>query len=148
MSTGAPRWPVVTGAVVGLACTVVGFRSLLVESGDTHPTATAAWVVALAVAHDLLVVPVVLAIGVAVKRLSPPGVRAPIETGLLVSGSLALIAWPLVRGYGRLPDNPSILPRDYGAGLVAILILVWVATLALALLGRRRRHLEPNGAPR
>ncbi len=66
-----PRWPVVVGVVVGAVFAAVGVRSLLGASADTHPSAAAIWVVGLAVAHDLLLVPVVLVIGVALARWAP-----------------------------------------------------------------------------
>lgn len=134
------RWPVVAGAMVGIAFGIVGLRSLVIAGDDARPAATLTWVVGLAIAHDLLLVPVVLVIGVAVKRLSPAAMRAWIGGGLLVSGAVSLVAWPLVRGYGRAAGNPSLLPRDYGTGLVTTLAIVWVATLACGMINRRRRR--------
>ena len=125
-----PRWPIAAGALVGV-------QSLLAESDDTHPPVVIRWLVGLTVAHDLMLVPVVLVVGVVVPRWAPA--RAWVAAGLVVSGSLSLVAWPLVRGYGRQAGNPSILPRDYGHGLAVYLVVVWLVTAALALLLRRRR---------
>jgi hypothetical protein len=44
-----------------------------------------------------------------------------------------VVAWPFVRGYGRQPGNPSLLPRNYAAGLAAYLAAIW--TVALAIVG-------------
>nr|MBA3653360.1 hypothetical protein [Actinomycetota bacterium] len=68
--------------------------------------------------------------------------------GLLISGALSLVAWPLVRGYGRSAGNPSILPRNYGAGLAGTLIVVWTGILVFGVLLRRRRPSQPERPPR
>jgi len=44
---------------------------------------------------------------------------------------------PFVAGWGRLPDNPSLLPSNYALGLMAILIVVWIVTGALLLRASR-----------
>lgn len=43
-----------------------------------------------------------------------------------------LFAFPFVRGYGAMPTNPTILPRDYTRGLLIVLAVVWVVTAAMA----------------
>jgi hypothetical protein len=138
-----PRWPIVTGAVVGAGFAAVGVASLLQESHDTHPLVTARWVVGLALAHDLVLVPLVLLVGVAVRRFVPDRSRSLVAGGLLVSGALVLVAWPLVRGYGRSAGNPSILPRDYGRGLLVALASTWALVLVLHLV--RRIRPRPGG---
>jgi hypothetical protein len=140
--THQPRWPVVAGALLGVACAAVGVASLVHEAHDTHPLVTATWVVGLALAHDLLLVPVVLVVGTVVHRVVPG--RTLVVGGLIVSGVLGLVAWPLVRGYGRSAGNPSILPRDYGHGLVVALAATWAAVLALHVLRRLRRGPQPS----
>ena len=139
-----PRWPVVAGALVGGACIAVGLRALLGDAGDTRPSATVTWVLGLAVAHDLVLVPLVLAIGEAIRRLAPGALRPWLGAGLLISGSVALVAWPLVQGYGRSAGNPSALPRDYGTGTAITLAVVWACVAAAGL----RRFLARNsGGP-
>jgi hypothetical protein len=58
---------------------------------------------------------------------------------MLAGAVLAAVAWPMVRGYGTDPADPSLLPRDYGAGLLAALGVVWATVLVVALALRRRR---------
>jgi hypothetical protein len=131
------------GAVVGAALAAVGVVSLLDESRDTHPPVAIRWVLGLALAHDLLLVPLVLAIGVAVRRWVPGSVRPFVAGGLVVSGATVLFAWPFVRGYGRLRNHPSLLPRNYAHGLVVTLTAVWLVVAIAGLLAvmRRRRRL-------
>lgn len=146
MTSARPaRWPVVVGALVGAVLFGVGVWSLLDAAGDTHPSASVAWLLGLALAHDLLLVPVVLLVGAGVRRFAPAASRSLLGAALLISGTVGLVAWPLVRGYGRSPGNPSLLPRDYGKGLLVVLVLVWSATLALGLLARRQQHTRDPG---
>lgn len=117
----APRWPLAVGLVVGVACTAVGVAAAVDTS---KPLVLARWMVGLTVAHDLVLAPLVLLAGVGTRR------RPWLAGGLLVSGVVALVAFPVVRGYGRLPGNPSLLPRDYTRGLLLTLGVVWLGTAA------------------
>lgn len=128
-----PRWPVITGAITGTALAAVGVVSLLREPADTNPAAVLRWVVGLAVVHDVVLVPAVLVVGVVVRRWAP---SAWLAAALLVSGVVTLVAFPFVRGYGRLDDNPSILPRNYARGLALVLVLSWLIALGAALVAR------------
>ena len=48
------------------------------------------------------------------------------------------MAAPVVAGFGRDSGNPSLFPRDYAAGLVTAVAIVWLAVAArLAVLTRR-----------
>lgn len=139
--TDRPRWPVVGGALVGGGLGAVGVGSLLGNARDTHPAVVVRWVIGLAILHDLVLVPVVLVIGLAVRRWAPG--RALVAGALLVSSSVAIVALPLVLGYGRQAGNPSLLPRDYGRGLAVVLAAVWLATAGLGLVARWRHNKVP-----
>jgi hypothetical protein len=99
----------------------------------------ARWVVGLALAHDLVLAPLVLGVGAAVRRGVPGRARPFVTGGLVASGALVLVAWPAVRGYGRLAGNPSILPRDYGTGLAVAVGATWLL-VGVAALAASRRH--------
>ena len=118
-----PRWPLVVGIVVGAVCTAVGVGAAVDSS---KPVVLAQWMVGLTLAHDLVLAPLVLFAGLGTRR------RPWLAGGLLVSGVVVLVAFPFVQGYGRLPGNPSFLPRDYTRGLVLTLVAVWLATAAVA----------------
>jgi hypothetical protein len=114
---------------------------VLIDADRTHPAELARWVVGSAVATDLLVVPAVIAIGAAARRLTPRPWWPTVRTALMVTGSLALVAWPFVRGYGDDPANASLLPRNYAAGLAMAVAVVWAlaaARLAWRWAGARR----------
>ncbi|HEY8544690.1 MAG TPA: hypothetical protein VIL36_06570 [Acidimicrobiales bacterium] len=134
------------GLVLGVPLIAYGVRGALVDAADTHPAELARWVVGLAVVNDLLVLPAAMLVGLVARRMSPSWAWPAVRSGLLASAVLAFVAWPLVRGYGVDPTDPSLLPRRYGAGLAAALAAVWVAVPVVALLSRHRR--DPGAARR
>jgi hypothetical protein len=84
-----------------------------------------------AIAHDALLAPVILLAGYA-SRWSPR--PALLRAALAVAGAAAIVALPAVAGFGRRPDNPSILPQAYGRHLLAIFVTVALITTAVGLL--------------
>lgn len=127
------------GLALGSVIMAVGVRGLIVNRAGVMPTNPPRWaLLALTtnVVHDLVVVPVVLAVGWAVTRLVPQAVRAPVQGGLIASAIVVAYALPLVLRLGADPNNVSILPRDYGWGLAVLLAVIW-ATAAAVLFFRR-----------
>lgn len=124
---GAAFW---ITAAAGWGLIAWGLRGVLQHDFDTRPAQLLRFFATGLAAHDLLFAPVVLAAGLVVARTVPARWRAPVQGALLVAGTIALYAYPLVRGYGRVLRNPTSLPHNYGAGL-AIVIAV-VATGAIA----------------
>ena len=95
-----------------------GIVGLLCNATDTHPRNFLAFFVGSALAHDLVLVPLVLAIGWLGLRRVPPAVRPALAAALVVAGPVVLYAYPFIRGYGRDAHNPSLLPNQYGWALV------------------------------
>jgi hypothetical protein len=115
-----------------------GVRGVLVDAADTHPGELARWIVGAAVVHDLVLVPLVAVTAWGLRRLVPGRWWGPVRVGLVVTGTLCLVAAPVVAGFGQDPGNPSLLPRDYPAGLVTAVAVVWLAVAAwLAAVTRR-----------
>jgi hypothetical protein len=118
------------GLLVGLALggpvMAYAVRGTLVDEHLTHPFELARWIVGLAAVHDLVLVPVVLAVGLGLRRVVPPSAWVPMRAALLTTAVLSAVAWPFVRGYGRSSSVPSLLPRNYGAGLIIALAVVWL----------------------
>jgi hypothetical protein len=137
------RAGLVTGLVLGVPVIAYGIRGVLVDGARTRPGELARWIVGAAVVHDLVLVPVVLAVGWGLRRLVPASVWPAVRAGLVTTGVLMLVGWPFVRGYGRDPTDPSLLPRDYGTGLAVAVACVWLGVAGWAVveaLGRRRRR--------
>lgn len=128
-----------TAAAVGWALIAVGLVGIAHEGRDVPVAAFGRWVVGLALLHDLVLVPVVMAIGVALARLVRPPWRSIVGAALIVAGPTVLFAWPYVAGWGRARSNPSVQPRDYPQGLAVLLASIGAAATLLALMQVVRR---------
>jgi hypothetical protein len=127
------------GAVVGVPVMAYGVWGLLEDSQRTRPSDAVRWIVGAAVVHDLIALPLLLGITLALVRPLPSWMRAPVRTGMAASAVLGVVAWPEIAGYGEDPTNPSLLPRDEAAGLLACVAVVWLA-VGLVLVRAFRRH--------
>lgn len=141
------RRGLIAGLALGLLPLAYGVRGALVDAADTHPPELAAWIAGSALAGDLVVVPLALGAGRLARRITPRAAWPAVRAGLIVTAVLGLVAWPFVRGYGRDPATPSLLNRDYGAGLAVAVAAVWAAVVvAVAAPAVVRRHRARYGA--
>lgn len=120
-------WPAVAGGWVVMA---VGAWGLLSDSDKTQPGESVRFVLGAALVHDLLLAPVVVLVGWGLAKVVPARARGPVQAAVVVSAVVALFSVPFVRGYGRVAPNPSLLPRNYGAGLIVILGAIWLTAAA------------------
>lgn len=132
------------GLALGLPLLGYGFRGVLVDAGQTHPAELGRWVVGSAILHDLVLLPIVLVASALVTRVTPTWARPPVLWALGTSSIIAIYAWPFVRGYGTDPRVPSLLARDYAAGVGAYVAVVVVMAAAWALLRRRAGSRAPG----
>lgn len=121
-----------------LGVTAIGY-ALIGAAGDPDimPGRHTGFLLTVLVLDDGLLLPAFLLVGALVHRYVPGRSRAAVQAALIATAALTLIALPLLLGYGRLPDNPSALPRNYPLGLAIVLGTVWVGAAA-ALLATRR----------
>lgn len=125
------RW---AGYLVGGGLVVLGIGGLLGDAGRTSPWGWALWLGAMVIGHDLVLVPLVLAIGLALRRVAPP-----YRAALAVCGLIAFVALPVVLGLGRRADNPSQLPLDYRLNLAVVVMVILMVTAAATTIRARRR---------
>ena len=136
-----PAGPVFwTGVMVGWTVIVAGVVGAIVDARLTHPRSMAIWIVGCLVAHDFVLAPIVFTVGKAVRRVASGAGRKLLQTCFVLYGALMLVSIPVLGRFGQRPDNETLLPRDYGVGLIVALSVVWLATTAvfLALWWRRR----------
>ena len=130
-------------AGVGIGWALIGFGVVgaLRDAARTNPPELVLWLLGSLVAHDLVIAPATFAVGAALRRSAPRSLLRPLQAALILSGIFVLFSITLLGGWGRDAGNPSILPRNYAAGLLVALAVVWGATSALAVIGwlRRRR---------
>ncbi|WP_018653899.1 hypothetical protein [Actinomadura flavalba] len=116
------------GYAVGAAAILYGLLGIVRES---EPLGWLVWFAGMVIAHDLVALPLALAAGTLLSRW--PWLRATAAACLVVT----LIALPMVLRLGERPDNPSILPQDYGRNLVVVLA-VMIVTASLVRMRRAR----------
>jgi len=115
----------------------VGLRGVILHSIDTRPSNLARFAVGGALLHDLLIAPVVIALGLLLARAVPGRARATVQGALVVTAVLALFSYPLVRAYGLATHNPTSVPHNYTLNLIIVLSVVWA--VAAILVARRLR---------
>ena len=144
MTHGRAFW---ISLVAGWAVMAYAIRGIFVDDNLTHPPDLVPWLIGSAVAHDLVVAPLALAAGWMLHRWVPRPIRGPVQLGLFASAVVALFAYPFIRGYGAIPSNPSALPRDYAAGLLLVVGVIWAAvtaSVAAAAIRQRVRARTPR----
>lgn len=112
----------------GFAAVAWGAFGLLGDDRVPLP-AWLTWFVGSALVHDLLIAPLVIAVGAVLVRLLPRPARPPIVVGLVVSGFLALVALPFILDR-TTSQEPGFLPLDYGRNL----LLLVAGVMAVAVL--------------
>lgn len=125
-----------SSAAVGWGIVAFGVWTIVQHARATDPANFALLFVGLAVLHDLVVAPALSLVGsVLGPRLAGRTSTIVVIAGV-VSGALVLVALPPL--LGDPADNPTILPRNYLAGLIGALALVWSVALVAMLRARRR----------
>jgi hypothetical protein len=92
-------------AAAGLVVLGVGLAGMVRHADQTRPGEWVKYLVGGLVAHDAAVAPATIAVSWLLVRLVPESARATVTAGLFISASLALVAIPVVGGYGRLANN-------------------------------------------
>jgi hypothetical protein len=140
--TRARRILITIGAL-GMGYAVLG----ALTDVDIKPFGVLIFLAGVLIAHDAVLLPVVIGVGAVAGRFLPGSARTPVRVASVISLAVSVVALPLVLGYGRSADNPSSLPLAYGTGLVEVLGAVWgAALLAVVVRVRRDRH-RPAAAP-
>lgn len=125
-------------AVLGWAVIAWGVVGIVRQQVDTRPLDLARFVVGGILLHDLVVVPLTLVVAYVLTRAVPGPWRRWVQAALIVAAPLALYAYPLLRGYGNIPGNPTALPHDYAFNLSLVVLAVAVAYAVAAVLAVRR----------
>jgi len=131
-----------TLGAAGVALVLVGVYHLLAR-GLTNLVATVVWLAGGVVAHDAVLAPLVVLLGVVLLPRLPSWSRGPAVAGFVVLLTVTLTAVPVLGRFGAKPDDPWLLPRSYGALWLGLALLVVAVVLAAALL---RRHRSGEGA--
>ncbi len=128
----------------GVVLVLVGVWHLL-GRGPADLVATLVWLAGGVVAHDAVIAPVVVLLGVALLPRLPAWSRGPAVAGFVVLLTVTLAAVPVLGRFGAKPDDPWLLPRPYGALWLGFALAVGVVVVAVSLLRRRRAGRPARG---
>lgn len=121
--------------VAGVAASLYG-GVLLWETSSTVLVRIAVWALVGVMVHDFVFAPLCAAAGVAWRTVIPASWRSAVAVAALCSVVLVILAIPVYGRPGARPDNPTVLDRDYPAGLWISIALVWACVPVYRLLVR------------
>ncbi|QWC84944.1 hypothetical protein KLP28_15575 [Nocardioidaceae bacterium] len=132
----------VRGAIgtIGVLVGVYGAALMLQLAGSTL-VGVAKWLVAGVILHDFVLAPLTVGAWWLARRYLPAVVSGPLAGGVVVLGSITIMAIPVLVQWRVVPSNPSLLDRDYSmgllivAGIVATGVVAWAAELFVRRLG-------------
>ncbi len=145
----SPAMRPLRGLVLALGVLLGGYGAwLLLDRVDTAGVVNAVlWLGGGVIAHDAVLTGVVLAISFGAARLLPRAARVPTTVALIVFGSLSIVAFPMLTGFGAEPDNPTLLDRPYLASWLALLAMTVVLVVVATALRVRRQGSRDTPEP-
>lgn len=133
----------------GVLLTAYGAWLLLSRQDLSGNLDVVLWLAGGVVLHDVLLGSAVIVASLLATRLLPAAARPAAGAGLVVLGSLTLLAVPFLGGFGRenAPDNPTLLDRDYTAGYLLLVATVIIVVVLPVLLHTLRSLRSQRAAP-
>jgi hypothetical protein len=135
-------WALMVWAVIGM----VGDQS------GAQLRSWAVWLVGVAIVNDVVLVPLAVAVGMGLSRLTPSW-RRPLRWALVTIGTVALATWPVVARYGADPRNDSVLPLPGARNLSFVALGIVVVAFGAVWFLRRadgaseRTTIDAGGSP-
>jgi hypothetical protein len=126
-------------AVAGLGLLLYGGYSLLTHVPPALLVWLVVWLVAVLLAHDLVLAPGVVGLGWVIGERVPAGGRRYLQAGLVVTAMVTVIALPLMLRQGSRPPAKAMLLQNYALNWL-LLVLAIAGVLVVAYLVRRSRH--------
>ncbi|WP_433657010.1 hypothetical protein ACQPW1_36750 [Nocardia sp. CA-128927] len=122
--------------------------TLLLDFPRADLLSIALWFAGGILLHDGVFAPLCAAVGATARRVLPGTWWAPTACGAVCTVALVLIAAPVLDRGDAMPDNPTVLDRNYPLGLAVALILIWALVLAAAVarLADHHRSRKPGTA--
>jgi hypothetical protein len=116
-------------AVVGIVLVLYGAGRILSSVPPPLLVLLGVWLVGALLIQHGVVSPLVVAVGVALRRLVPDRGRRFLQIGLIVAATVTVVAVPLIIRQGTQPPAKALLLQNYGANLTLLLGLIAGVTL-------------------
>ena len=116
-------------AVVGIVLVLYGAGRILFSVPPPLLVLLGLWLVGALLIQHGVVSPLVVAVGVALRRLVPDRGRRFLQIGLILAAMVTVVAIPLVLRQGTQPPAKALLLQNYAANLTLLLGLIAGVTL-------------------
>lgn len=126
-------------AFIGVAAIGWGFW-LLSDDGLERWRSQAVWIVGGVIAHDAVIAPLVVVLGVIAARAWRPRARGAIAVGFIVWATVSAAVANVLLPVGGRPDNPSLMNRPYVLAWVVFTLVVLAVTAVAVARGRVKTH--------
>jgi hypothetical protein len=133
-----------TGLIVGLAIGIPmmawGVYAFFVHNAGNPRANVLRFFIGGDVIHDAVVAPIAALVGVLIVRRAPVFARAQLRAALFTTAIVVAVAWPGIRGYGRMrvPDNSSVQPLNYATAVLTVIAVVWLICGVWSIVDLRR----------
>lgn len=134
----------------GVVLAGYGVVRLVADVPATSLVWLACWLVGALVISDLVVSPLVVAIGAALRRRLPDRGRRWVQGFLIMAAMLVLVSAPMIHLQGTSPPEKALLQQDFRVNLAVLVALAGLISLTgyAAERFRSRRRPERAGRPR
>ncbi|MGB5953521.1 MAG: hypothetical protein WBG57_13525 [Ornithinimicrobium sp.] len=139
--------PRIAIGALGLALALWGLWLISGSADSADVVNIALWLGGGVIAHDGLIAGITLGVAAIATRVLPRVARAPATVGLVVIGTITVVAIPFLGRFGAREDNPTLLDRNYTAGYLGIVAIV-VACVVIATMIRARRDVDREDTAR
>jgi hypothetical protein len=119
---------------VGWGVIAFGVHGMASNWSGSNPPVVLRTIVGLNVVNDALVVPAVLLVAVACRRVLARWLVVPVDVGLILTAVVVVYSYPLVGSWGKSARaGTSRLPWNYAHNLAVVVGVIWAACALLAL---------------
>ena len=128
-------------AVVGIVLVLYGAGRIVFSVPPPLLVLLGLWLVGALLIQHGVVSPLVVAVGLALRRLVPDRGRRFLQIGLIVAAMITAVAIPLILRQGTQPPAKALLLQNYAANLTLLLgLIAGVALVAYAVRVARDRR--------
>jgi len=125
--------------VLGVLAIAFGGLQVLLNWEAASPFGLAAFLLAVVVLDDLILLPLALAVGWVVRRALPAPAQIPAQVALVVLAGILLVGVPFALSPARNGESATLLTEPYWRNLGLLTVsLALIVVLATAVRARRR----------